>query len=314
MTSTTDTTGHPDVTEISDLTEGLLDPARSSAVRRHLDSCALCSDVHASLEEIQGLLGALPEPPRMPDDVARRIDTALAAEALLSAAPPGDGADEASASVTADTEAAGVSRETAVASGRPSGHARSATTGPGRKLHKGQEGHRDRKNRKRLGRRQAAVLGAVFTAAALGLGSVLVSSLTDGGSPGVSAHQTAVPDTFSSSKLEGQVAALLAKAGGSRAPQSKGILGETGSETGNGSPRVLRQPTVPSCVQQGIGRNDTALATEEGTYQGTAALLVVLPDPSDSARVDAYIVDKACVTHPSASPADVLLTTSYPRR
>ncbi|MDX5562805.1 hypothetical protein PYK79_03695 [Streptomyces sp. ID05-04B] len=316
MTSTKDTTGHPDVAEISDLTEGLLDPARSAAVRRHLNSCALCADVHSSLEEIQGLLGTLPEPPRMPDDVARRIDAALAAEALLSATAPGDHDDdahEASASVTDDAEAAGVSRETPAASGRPSGHAPSATTGPGRKLHKGQEGQSNRRNRKRLGRRRAAVLGAVFTAAMLGLGSVLVSSLTGGGSPGTSAHQTTVPDTFSTSKLEGQVAALLNKAGDSRAPQNKGILGETGSETGNGSPRILRQPTVPSCVQQGIGRSDTALATEVGTYQGRAALLVVLPDTSDRTRVDAYIVDSTCVNHPSTSPADVLLTTSYPR-
>ncbi|MFF6802527.1 anti-sigma factor family protein [Streptomyces sp. NPDC012616] len=308
MTSTTDTTGHPDVAEISDLTEGLLDPARSAAVRRHLDTCMLCADVHASLEEIQDLLGSQPEPPRMPDDVTRRIDAALAAEALLSAAASSGGdTHETSIPVGTDAEAAGVSRETAAASGRPSGHARSATTGPGRKDHKGG------RDRTRLGRRRVAVLGAVFTAAALGLGSVLVSSLVGGGSPGTSAHQTAVPDTFSTSKLEGQVAALLTKAGGSRTPQSKGILGETGSETGNGSPRVLRQPTVPSCVQQGIGRRDSALATEEGTYQGKAALLVVLPDTSDSTRVDAYIVDSTCVNHPSTSPADVLLTTSYPR-
>ncbi|MER6558592.1 hypothetical protein ABT300_12750 [Streptomyces sp. NPDC001027] len=315
MTTTTDTTGHPDVAEISDLTEGLLDSDRSTAVRRHLDSCTLCADVHASLEEIRGLLGAQPEPPQMPDDVARRIDAALAAEALLSVAAPGeDDVHEASASLTPDAEATGVSRETAAASGRPSGHARSATTGPGRKPHKGRESRESGTNRKRLGRRQVAVLGAVFTAAALGLGSVLVSSLTDAGSPGTLAHQSASPDTFSTSKLEGQVAALLSKAGVSRTPQSMGINGETGGETDKGSPRVLRQPTVPSCVQQGIGRSDAALATEEGTYQGTAALLVVLPDTSDSTRVDAYIVDKSCVTHPSASPADVLLTTSYPRR
>ncbi|MEH0545480.1 hypothetical protein QA802_21125 [Streptomyces sp. B21-105] len=299
MTSTRDTTGHPDVAEISDLTEGLLDPARSAAVRRHLDTCTLCADVHDSLEEIRDLLGTQPEPPRMPGAVARRIDAALAAEALLGA-------------TAADAEAASVSRETTTAPGRPAGHARSTTTGPGRKSQKGGSG------RTRLGRRRVAVLGAVFTAAALGLGSVLVSSLTGGGSPGTTAHQTAVPDTFSTSKLEGQVAALLTKAGGSRTPQSKGIQGETGdesgSETGKGSPRVLRQPTLPSCVQQGIGRSEPALATEEGTYQGTPALLVVLPDTSDSTRVDAYVMDRTCVDHASASPADVLLTTTYTRR
>ncbi|MDX3309062.1 anti-sigma factor family protein [Streptomyces sp. NPDC054884] len=314
MTSTRDTTGHPDVAEISDLTEGLLDPARSAAVRRHLDTCSLCADVHASLEEIRDLLGTQPEPPRMPDDVARRIDAALAAEALLGATAPDadDYQTSAPASVAADAEAASVSRETTTAPGRPSGHARSTTTGPGRKSQKSGSG------RTRLGRRRVAVLGAVFTAAALGLGSVLVSSLTGGGSPGTTAHQTAVPDTFSTSKLEGQVAALLTKAGGSRTPQSKGIQGETGnesgSETGKGSPRVLRQPTLPSCVQQGIGRSEPALATEEGTYQGTPALLVVLPDTSDSTRVDAYVMDRTCVDHASASPAEVLLTTTYTRR
>ena len=68
MTSTTDTAEHPDVAEISDLTEGLLPPSRTADVRRHLDECELCADVHASLEEIRGLLGTLPGPPRMPDD------------------------------------------------------------------------------------------------------------------------------------------------------------------------------------------------------------------------------------------------------
>ncbi|WP_373569073.1 anti-sigma factor family protein, partial [Streptomyces alfalfae] len=81
MTATTDSAGHPEVTEISDLTEGLLSPSRTSAVRRHLDGCELCADVYASLEEIRDTLGTLPEPPRMPADIAGRIDAALAAEA-----------------------------------------------------------------------------------------------------------------------------------------------------------------------------------------------------------------------------------------
>ena len=78
MTSTTDMAGHPDVAEISDLTEGLLPPSRTADVRRHLDGCELCADVHSSLEEIRGLLGTLPGPPRMPDDVAGRIVATVA--------------------------------------------------------------------------------------------------------------------------------------------------------------------------------------------------------------------------------------------
>ncbi len=38
MTSTADMTQHPDVSEISDLTEGLLSPSRSADLRQHLDS------------------------------------------------------------------------------------------------------------------------------------------------------------------------------------------------------------------------------------------------------------------------------------
>ncbi|WP_020130656.1 anti-sigma factor family protein [Streptomyces sp. 303MFCol5.2] len=303
MTSTKDTTGHPDVAEISDLTEGLLAPSRSTDVRRHLDTCELCADVHASLEEIRGLLGTLPGPPRMPDDVAHRIDAALAAEALLNATVPENADTSPSAdAVTTDTDALHVSRETTTATDRPAGRAHAAT-GPGRK------------DRKRGGRRRIAVLGAVLTVAALGLGSVLVSSLTDGGGAGTSTHQSSGPDTFSASGLEGQVTDLLAKAADSRDAHSLGIAGESDAASpGDQSTKILRQPVVPACVQQGIGRSDTALAIEEGTYQGKDALLVVLPDTSDSTRIDAYVMDKTCVDHPGSSPAKVLLTNSYTRR
>ncbi|MGW2885386.1 anti-sigma factor family protein [Streptomyces griseoruber] len=304
MTSTTDTTGHPDVTEISDLTEGLLAPSRSADVRRHLDGCELCADVHTSLEEIRGLLGTLPEPPRMPEDIARRIDTALAAEAITGTTA--DTADTADTGAKADTDAealAGtetphVSRETPVAADRPSGHARTATTGPGRK------------SGKRGGRRRVAVLGAVLGAAALGLGGVLISSLTGGGEPGTSAHgQSTAADTFTQGTLEQKVTDLLGRAQGSKAPKSLGIEGSTGSPR----PRVYTEPTVPVCVQKGIGRSDAALATEEGVYRGTDALLVVLADASDSTKVNAYLMDSTCVTGSSSGPAKILLKASYTR-
>ncbi|CAM5497634.1 anti-sigma factor family protein [Streptomyces aurantiogriseus] len=303
MTSTTDTTGHPDVAEISDLTEGILPPSRSADVRRHLDVCELCADVHASLEEIRGLLGTLPGPQRMPDDVAHRLDAALAAEALLHATTPETAAAAKNATVSepeSDTDrAAHVSRETSTATARPTGHARSSTTGPGRK------------ERKRSGRRKVAVLGTVFAVAALGLGSALVSSLTDDGGSGTSAHQTksTAVDTFADSTLEQQVADLLAKAQDSESSDSLGIQSAPGTPT----TKVFKEPTVPPCVQKGIGQSDAALAIEEGTYEGKDALLVVLPDPSDSARVNAYLMDATCKEHPSVGPAKVLLKDSYTR-
>lgn len=303
MTSTTDTAGHPDVAEISDLAEGLLPPSRSADLRRHLDACELCAEVHVSLEEIRGLLGTLPEPSAMPDDVAHRIDAALAAEALLNTVVPDTAtAAQDTTAPTQDTAASApsrVSRETSPSTARPAGHARAAGTGPGRK------------ERQRAGRRKAVVLGAAF-AAAIGLGAVLVPSLTGDDGPGSTARgqKTAVADTFSESKLEQQVTDLLAGAQNSRTPRSS--VGVQGEPDGN-SPRVFQQPTVPECVQKGIAQSDSALAIEEGTFEGKDALLVVLPDASDSTRVTAYLMDATCRQDPSVGTAKVLLKDSYTR-
>ncbi|GJF21249.1 hypothetical protein SHO565_18130 [Streptomyces sp. HO565] len=297
--STTDMAGHPDVAEISDLAEGLLPPSRTTDVRRHLETCDLCADVYASLEEIQGLLGTLPGPQRMPDDVAGRIDAALAAEAQLSATAPALSAAPA-ADEDESRDATHVSRETS-ATDRPSGRARTSTTGPGRK------------DGRRIGRRRIAVLGAVAAAAALGIGSVIVSSVTGGSPPDDTAHgqQTAPVDTFSETKLQKQVTDLIGDGQGTRSgPRTPHSFG-TESETEN---HVLTQPTVvPECVQKAIGRDDAALATEEGVYKGKEALLVVLPDTLNDSRVTAYIVDSSCVDQPAVGKATVLLKHSYTR-
>ncbi|ANS66486.1 hypothetical protein SLINC_4262 [Streptomyces lincolnensis] len=300
MTSTTDMAGHPDVAEISDLTEGLLPPTRTADVRRHLDECELCADVHASLEEIRGLLGTLPGPTSMPADVAGRIDAALAAEALLDATAP-DSADEKSSVGLIPAEATAVSRETSTPVDRPSGHARASSTGPGRK------------ERRTGNRRRSVVLGAVFTAAALGLGSVLLSSLNDGkpADPEAQSPRSSATDTFSEGTLEKEVSDLLAKnqsaTGGSRNPHTLGAE----SVPSDKDPRILQGPDVPACVQKGIGRDDSPLATEPGKYNGTEVLLVVLRDASAGARVTAYVMDRACEADPSLAKADVLLKRSY---
>ncbi|MFJ4816807.1 anti-sigma factor family protein [Streptomyces sp. NPDC088801] len=310
MTSTTDMAGHPDVAEISDLAEGLLPPDRTTDLHRHLDECELCADVYASVEEIRGLLGTLPGPPRMPADVAGRIDAALAAEALLNASgpessespepesAPGSGAVGAPSD---DNSGVRVSRETSTPADRPTGRPRSSTTGPGRK------------DRTRIGRRRIAVLGTVFTVAALGLGSVLLSSLGDNKPPHDTAgeRQTTAADTFSEGKLQKQVTDLLSenktKGGGSRTPFG------AATAPGTNQPRVFKEAVVPGCVRDGIGRDDAALATENGTYQGKKAMLVLLPAASDATRVTVYIVDATCVDQAaSTAVGKVLLERTYP--
>ncbi|MCX5387564.1 hypothetical protein [Streptomyces sp. NBC_00083] len=316
MTSTTGTTEHPDVSEISELTEGLLPPARTADVRRHLQGCALCADVRDSLEEIRDLLGTLPGPPRMPADVVGRIDAALAAEALLNATAPGGG----------PRETAGVSRETpetpttpasaapSTPSGtpphdRPAGHARAAAgPGPGR----------GRKNRRR-----AAVLTAVLGAAAVGAGIFFVQSLQSPTTAPRAEHaesQAAPSDgtSFSAGSLEGHVQSLLASQGAQstqKAPSAQIAPSTKNAPNSEKSSDTVRSAAaVPPCVQAGTGRpSETPLATEQGTYEGTRVYLVVLPDQGDPSAVEAYVVDAACENAGPSAHGKVLLARSYPR-
>jgi hypothetical protein len=297
VTSTTDTAGHPDVAEISDLSEGLLPASRTTHLRQHLDECSLCADVYASLEEIRGLLGTLPGPPRMPDDVAGRIDAALAAEALLTA---GTQRQEAAAEpASADGSRTGreedtthVSRETSPTVDRPAGRPR-ASTGPGR-------------TGKRRPKRRTTVIGAVFAIAALGFGAVLVRS---GGESNGSGPETA---TFSGVKLEKRVQALLGENsnGTKRSPSKESF--ETATAPDKNRDTVLKAE-VPGCIAKGIGDVTGVIATETGTYRGDDAYLVLLPDGSDDSRVTAYVVDASCVDKATESSGDVLLKQSYPR-
>ncbi|MGJ5754661.1 hypothetical protein FB563_2840 [Streptomyces puniciscabiei] len=299
MTSTTDTAGHPDVAEISDLTEGLLPPDRSSAIRHHLDSCEPCADVHASLEEIRGLLGSVSETVRMPADVADRIDAALAAEALLSAS----GEDN---SPSGEDIADHVSRETPVTASRPAGRPQGAT-GPGRK-------------KTGRSRRRAVVLGGVLTAAVLGAGALVVQVFGNGTSS-TTAHGKPSPSSsaFSGVSVQNQVRDLLAS-DKNTAHGTTGQRPRSGTDSGQGTPGgtesahtlLQTEVPVPGCIQRAILRGDHALASKVGTYAGKSAYLLVVPDTHDSARVTAYIVDAACMRQPPTASGTVLFKESYP--
>ncbi|WP_406731501.1 zf-HC2 domain-containing protein [Streptomyces sp. NBC_01794] len=301
MTSTADTAQHPDVSEISDLTEGLLSPERTADVRQHLDGCPLCADVRTSLEEIRGLLGTLPGAQRMPADIAGRIDAALAAEALLDATAPEESAD-------VSRETAPVAQQTDITSAdRPAGRPRAAT-GPGR-------------SRQTRRRRRTAVLGAVFSAAAVGVSVLLFQSLqSTGDNSADSAKKEASVSSaaggthdFSESGLQGRVKALVATSPRQGEPRiEKGPSLDT--ESTPVSPKRKPEVGVPPCIQKGTGRTDTPIAFERGRYRGGNAYLVVLPHPTDSGRVQAYVIDAACVDTAPAPTGKLLLTNTYPRR
>lgn len=330
MTSTTDTDEHPEVAEISALTEGVLPPDRARPVREHLAGCALCADVRTSLEEIRGALGTLPGPTRMPADIAGRIDAALAAEALLDAttgdrepvdvAAVGDSggvresdaeaeSEGASESKTGDVsretaaEPIGVSRETTPGGpDRPPGRARS-TTGPGRQA----PGPRPRRGR----RWRTALLGTACAAAVLGVGTFLVQNGTDDGTPQRPTEGETRATMLTAATLESEARALLAAEGKTRKPRNP--PGEVGANTTPRTPLDGSSATVPSCVQQATKRPETPLAAREDSFNGTPAYLVLLPHPGDDSRVDAFVVDAACVRKSPSPPGTVLMQRSFAR-
>ncbi|MGW0698158.1 hypothetical protein ACWD0A_02225 [Streptomyces sp. NPDC002867] len=298
MTSSTDragTTQHPDVSEISDLTEGVLSPSRAAEIRLHLDDCSLCADVRSSLEEIRGLLGTLPGASRMPADIAGRIDAALAAEALLAASAPSEPAHVSRETAPPPSPA----EATAPAADRPSGHSRAAT-GPGRN--------------RRTRRRRVAVLGAVFGAAAVGVSVMLLQSVqTQSGSDSSTKEASVSADTgeFSGAPLQDRVHTLLA-ADTHAEPRIEKVP-PLDTESSTVSPKSSPETSVPACIQQGTGRSDRPLAFEQGRYAGVDAYLVVMAHPTDETRVQAYVVDAACVGKAAAGPGNLLHSESYPR-
>lgn len=310
MTSTTgkaDTTQHPDVSEISDLTEGLLAPSRSAAVRRHLDSCPLCADVRTSLEEIRGLLGTLPGPPRMPAEIAGRIDAALAAEALLDSTTPENEAPVSRETSRAPSETVPSPARPPVAE-RPAGRP-GAATGPGR-------AGRPRRRRIAL----LSTFGAAFGAVVLGTSLYLSQTgpLQAGDSAGdtmkADAAKTAV-SPFSGSPVEDRVQALLTDESTLTTPRGVGPESMS-AEASTTPPQRNRDTAVPACVLAGTGRTDAALGQERGEYEGASAYLVVLADPADSTRVQAYVLDASCAdrTTGGATPAaELLFSQTYPR-
>ncbi|MEU1801894.1 hypothetical protein [Streptomyces sp. NPDC019937] len=327
MTSSTDTDEHPEVAEISALTEGLLSPSRTVDVRTHLATCGLCADVQTSLDDIRSTLGTLPGPVRMPDDIAGRIDAALAAEALLDATAPGDDASVSRETETADS-AGHVSRETepttdlsapagpsgpaadgkpSPALDRPAGRPRAAT-GPGRKAAPrtgaGVRGGRARRWPK-------VALGTACAAAVIGIGSLFFPSGSehDKGGPGTTAHadpSSTAKATLSTGTLENRVREMLAD---QKATPSHGVTTQNTPDM----PLRAEDPVVPSCVQRGTSRSEPVLAAQQDTYGGKTAYIVVLPHPSDSSLVDAFVIDASCVSASHSSPGKLLVTRTYPR-
>ncbi|HYJ66831.1 MAG TPA: hypothetical protein VEX15_04135 [Nocardioidaceae bacterium] len=79
-----DSARHPDVVDLAEYAEGILDTSRRQSVEGHVRDCADCSAVLAELAGLTQTLAQAPISP-MPDDVAARLDRVVAAEATARA-------------------------------------------------------------------------------------------------------------------------------------------------------------------------------------------------------------------------------------
>jgi hypothetical protein len=237
----------------------------------------------------------------MPAEIAGRIDAALAAEALLDSTAHGE-ADL----VSRETVLPPLAAEQPPLSVRPAGRPRAAT-GPGRKG--------------KARRRRTTVLSAVLGAAAVGVSVMFLQSVQTGSSNDAATAQkessvsTASRDgaDFSGSALDSRVHALLAAVPTQEAAPRIETAPSQDSAPTDVSPKSSPDAAVPHCVQQGTGRADSPIAVEQGTYEGTAAYLVLMAHPKDSTRVQAYVIDADCVDRPADPRGELLRTQSFPR-
>jgi len=287
---------HPEVAEISDLSEGLLPPGRGADVREHIAGCALCTDVLGSLEEIRGLLGTLPGPQRMPADIAGRIDAALAAEALLDAMLPGSEVVDVPRG-TSEPEHVPRGTSTVPTSGGPkSDKGRPSTpsslAGPGRRI--GRRG------------RRGLLVAASMAGVLLVVGGVYELASNRG-----TMASSSSADGLSTAQVGDQVRQLLA---GSTAGAKTSPGADNSPMLDNHSFSAATGPTspaaLPSCVLKATQRTQTPLASEHELFQGIPAYLVVLPHPGDDSLVDAFVVNASCT---ASSPGAVLFQSTYSR-
>ena len=303
-------TRHPDAGVLAEFREGLLGRRRSARIRAHLSGCPRCASLDAGLAEVTTLLACAPAP-SMPDHLAVRLDSALAAEAAR-ARPAGDGDPAGVGNGVATPLAAGAAPR---AAGQP---------GPSR-----ESGHGWRRRPARSGRPARGRLGVLGTAAAAlivlagiayGLASLGQSpggatassgsaARPHGGSrlptgtlnsPAAGANFAAVPAIIHSStdyqpgRLASQAEAALTRYHAVRAGPARGTVPP---------PAVAR---LHACAMQVTGGTQPGLI-DLARYRGQPATIIVTA-PSAGQRGQVWVTGPAC----SGQHHGVLAHTTLP--
>jgi len=292
-----DSSGHPDIETIAEYVEDLLAPEATAELSAHLTGCPACRESREALEEIRSLLGET-EVPSIPEDVALRIDAALAAEAAV----PSAGVHQAD----------GPRRALPAPGAAPRG-----SVGPFRAAGPGDSRRRARRLRRAaLGMASLAACGLIITAV-LNTHTTESSSAKGAAAGGFSRAASGAGPRFTAFSQAGftqQIQTLLAPpADQSNEPQIQG----DGQHPESASTRSTGEPvavTAPGCVLASVDRpGSRPTSVFLGTYQNIEVYALVYPAAGNPAHaVQAYLVDAACTT-PAGHTTPVLLSQTVPR-
>lgn len=265
--------GHLSPETVADLREGLLDARATMAAQGHLLDCRRCAAIADGIAGVSAQLATHGEVGTLPDDVADRLDAALAAERPVHATPattvtpmaqpqhrPPVGMRVLQAAavivlvlagvgvgVSAYRGGSGADSETTSANDSAGGAAGEGANGVGYPV-------------TRSGRNWSE---ATLAAA--------VPNLLTGSVP--SSADAASPEAGSDSGGDDSTARQLA-----------------GKEVG----RLAGGPPLADCVTALADGPAAPLAVDLATWQGQPAAVVLLPTPGDTASVDAWVVGPKC--------------------
>lgn len=271
---------HVDPEALADLQEGLLDPPAAAAAEGHLVGCRDCRGQLARFEEIRHRLAAAEPVGPLPDDLAERLDQALAAAAT-----------------------------------EPGSTAASRTVIPMRSPQRATA-----RGMRLLQAAAVLVLvfagGALGVSALDGLGNDSTSNDSAAGGAGDTGSSATKPDASFPVSISGRdwTAATLQQdaprlAAGDLVPSQAGRLSSGGSgaapEASDGAARELAdapasrlaggQP-LASCAAGLAGAPVTPVAVDLARYEGEPAAVLVLPTTDDPSALDVFVVEPACPT------------------
>ncbi|WP_042374311.1 anti-sigma factor family protein [Streptacidiphilus neutrinimicus] len=334
MSDSTLNPAHPDVELLAEHAEELLTDEQSAELTAHLATCAECRETYDALVELSALLGDEPAPGPMPDDVAARIDAALAAARAGDA--PLEAPQEAARGASVDASGTGETDtgETETAEDGGAGRGRSQRRPAGDRP--GDNRPANRSPRSTRVRRVLATLALFLAAGGIGLAvsrggdldSGSSSTAASGDSPaGLPSPKSlaASPYDFTQTNLATEVQRLAsdsarlhaaghavgtapsaaASAAGTpsgtpsaaTSPAGVGALvtPDGGPQNSAASPAAPAQPTAPACVLAATKQTQPPAVEGLGQYLDVQVFALLYPDQTDPAHTwDVYLVQNSC--------------------